>query len=300
MMECKKALSSPDVDGDVDKATEWLRKHGSAKVLSKVSGREANEGLVGMSVAPSGNAACVVRVSSETDFASRSDVLSKFVQEVADAASSSSSSSASNDDGSNDVIDVSALLSMTAIDGRSLDDKLKDAILSIRENIRVESIVRTRASSDRSILAGYVHGRSSPTSSCGSAASIVELVPIVDDGGSAAANEGAAREAARRLAMHVVAASPRYCTVDDVPTDVTETEREIYAEKARGDGGGKGGKKSPEIVDRIVTGQLRKFYEGNCLSEQMHMVEEGNPRVSKYLADMGYAVRSFALVRMGG
>jgi elongation factor Ts len=288
MMECKKALSSPDVDGDVIKATEWLRKHGSAKVLSKVSGREANEGLVGMSVAPSGNAACVVRVSSETDFASRSDVLSKFVQEVADAAS------ASNDSASIDA-DVSAFLSETTIDGRSLDDRLNDAILSIRENIRVESIMRMKASSNRSILAGYVHGRSSPTSSCGSAASIVELVPVVD--GAVVADEEAAREAARRLAMHVVASSPKYGTISDVPDDVIEAEREIYAEKARG---GDGGKKSPEIIDKIVTGQLRKFYEGNCLSEQMHMVEDGNPKVSKYLADMGYAVRSFVLVRMGG
>ena len=73
----------------------------------------------------------------------------------------------------------------TASSGHRSDDRLKDAILSIRDNIRVESIMSTRASSDHSILVGYVHSRSSPTSSCGSSALIVELVLIVDDGRSA-------------------------------------------------------------------------------------------------------------------
>ncbi|KAL3812023.1 hypothetical protein ACHAXA_001330 [Cyclostephanos tholiformis] len=303
MMECKRALTSPDVNGDVDLAMEWLRRHGSARVLSKVSGREANEGLVGLSIGTS--AACVVGASSETDFASRSEVLSNFVQEVADAAAA-----AAADNGTtgivNDDAGVRAFLSETIIDGRSLEGMLGDAILAIRENIKVESINVIGASSRRSVLGGYVHGRSSPTSTCGSAASVVELVPIVDATAAEEEEEddgiAAARAAARRLAMHVVAASPRYLNASDVPADVIDAEREIYAEKARrGDGTTGEGTRSPEMIDRIVAGQLRKFfYERYCLTEQMHMVEDGNPKVSKYLADMGYMVKSFILVRMGG
>ena len=51
--------------------------------------------------------------------------------------------------------------------------------------------------------------------------------------------------------------------------------------------------KPPEILEKIITGQLRKFYEQICLTEQSHMVEEGNPKVSKFLKDSGLEVRDF-------
>ena len=98
MMECKKALSSPEVNNDLNLAKEWLRKHGTAKASSKVAGREALEGLVGIEIIDdaksgdgSGQVASLVKVSSETDFASRSSIFSTFVQDVARAAASSSS-----------------------------------------------------------------------------------------------------------------------------------------------------------------------------------------------------------------
>jgi elongation factor Ts len=308
MMECKKALSQPGVDGDVARATEWLRKHGSARVLSKVSGREAHEGLVGIKVA-GGGFASVVRVSSETDFASRSDALSSFVQEVADAAAASAAAAppSSPDDRwtTSTIDDVPSFLRGTrttapGLGDKTLEDRLGDAVLAIRENLRVDSIAVLRSSSPRSVLGGYVHGRSSPASTCGTAASIVQLVPIIAGGGGGGegVDGGRANEAARKLAMHVVAARPAYLDAASVPADVVEKEREVYAEKARA--GAEGGKpKPPDIVEKIVSGQLRKFYEGVCLSEQAHMVEEGSPKVSKALADLGLEVRSFVLVGMG-
>ena len=311
MMECKKALASPGVDGDVTRATEWLRKHGSAKVLSKVAGREALEGLVGIKVNGTGtglNVASVVRVSSETDFAARSDALSSFVQEVADAAAfayadDGATTASSSSTTTTTVEDVPGFLrgsKTTAPDGTvtSLEDRLGDAILAIRENLTVDSITILRASDPHSVFGGYVHGRASPTSTCGSAASIVELVPIVGvGGGGATVDGGGASEAARRLAMHVVAARPSYLDASSVPADVVEKEREILAEKA--DGGGGKTTRPPDIVEKIVSGQMRKFYEGACLTEQAHMVEEGGPKVSKALADLGLEVRSFVLVGMG-
>ena len=54
--------------------------------------------------------------------------------------------------------------------------------------------------------------------------------------------------------------------------------------------------KPPEILEKIITGQLRKFYEQICLTEQSHMIEEGNPKVGKFLKDSGLTVKDFKLV----
>eukprot|EP00957_Ditylum_brightwellii_P097249 7406147-Ditylum_brightwellii.AAC.1 len=72
MVECKKALTAEGVEGDIEKAADWLRQHGSAKASLKVSGRDASEGLVGLLLSPDSDKASIVKVSSETDFASRS------------------------------------------------------------------------------------------------------------------------------------------------------------------------------------------------------------------------------------
>jgi len=278
MMECKKALSSPEVNNDLELARDWLRKHGSAKASSKVAGREALEGLVGIKI--NDRVASLVKVASETDFASRSEVFSAFVQEVADAAASADSTTV--------VHDIPKFVSTAKNDdGKPLSESLNDAILAIRENLQVDSVTllpSSSSSSSNSLLAGYVHGRASPTATCGTSASLVEVEYSSEKGKEAAA------DAAKKLAMHVVAAKPRYLNPSDVPEDVVRKEKEILMEKMAGS------KKPPEIMEKIITGQLRKFYEGICLTEQAHMVEEGNPKVEKALKELGLEVKGFRLI----
>jgi len=284
MMECKKALSSPEVNNDIDLAKEWLRKHGSAKASSKVAGREALEGLVGIKVSEDGSSASLVKVASETDFASRSEVFSTFVQEVADAAAAASSSSESGDA----VGDIPTFLSSAKNEeGKLLSECLNDAILAIRENLQVDSISMLKSSSTNSVLAGYVHGRASPNVTCGSSASLVELEIL-----SEKTSKDDANDAAKKLAMHVVAAKPQYLNPSSVPEEIVAKEKEILLEKM------KDTNKPPEILEKIITGQLRKFYEGICLTEQAHMVEEGNPKVSKVMKGAGLEVKDFKLMGM--
>jgi len=275
-MECKKALSTPEVDHDLEKAQEWLRKYGSAKASSKVAGREALEGLVGVNI--DGNRASIVKVASETDFASRSETFSTFVQEIADAAAAG--------DVEGDVDIKAFMTSAKDSKGQVLSETLNDAILAIRENIQVDSMIIMKASSDKSVLAGYVHGRA-PNSTCGSAAAVVELEVTSDTG-----SEEKAQEAAKKLAMHVVAAKPSYLNPESVPEDVVNKEKEILLEKMTGTN------KPPEILEKIIAGQMRKFYEGICLTEQSHMVEEGNPKVSKAMKSLGLEVKNYTLVGM--
>lgn len=286
MMECKKALSSPEVNNDIQKAQEWLRKHGSAKASSKVAGREALEGLVGIQITEleGKQVASLVKVASETDFASRSELFSTFVQEVADAAAA-----AEIDSTVTVVDDIPHFLSTAKNnDGKLLSESLNDAILAIRENLQVNSISLIQSSSPNSVLAGYVHGRASANVTCGSSASLVEVEVTSDEG------KDMAHAAAKKLAMHVVAAKPLYLNPDSVPEDVVQKEKEILMEKMQM----QGTNKSPEILDKIITGQLRKFYEGICLTEQSHMVEEGNPKVSKVMKSLGLEVKAFRLMGM--
>ena len=278
--------------------------------------------------------AALVKVSSETDFASRSPIFSNFVKQVAIAASTAESISASSvepsaaDDASaaqDDFVSAFALLSSNAEnnneDGKSLNDCLNDAILAIRENIRVDTIALLRASSPSSILGGYVHGKASPEADCGSAASVVELVKVVvpassspsskEDGTKVAAvseeeEEGgggddvvALQEAAKKLAMHIVAAKPLYLTVDSVPHQIVQKEMEILTSKMDMEMMERNKTQKPEIRERILAGQMRKFYEGACLTEQAHMVEEGNPKVSEVLRRLGVEVKNFKWMSMG-
>ncbi|KAL7426971.1 hypothetical protein ACHAXH_001112 [Discostella pseudostelligera] len=309
MMECKKALSSPEVKNDLQLAKEWLRKHGSAKALSKVAGREALEGLVGLHISTNslGPTAALVKVSSETDFASRSTVFSNFVEEVAIAAATATATTSSSSTNPKDVIidepiDVSTFLfNATTTAGKTLHESLNDAILAIRENLSIDAISVLKTSSDNSsqqpsVFGGYVHGKVAPDVMCGTAAAIVELVALPS---STTNDDATIQEAAKKIAMHIVAAKPLYINIESVPEEVVQKEKEILLSKIELEASsGLKKKSSPEIQDKILNGQLRKYYESVCLTEQAHMVEEGNPKVSKVLTQLGVAVKNFRLVSM--
>ena len=228
-MECKKALASEEVQNDLQKAHDWLRKYGSAKASSKVAGREALEGLVGLRIVSKegggrGMVASLVKVASETDFASRSEVFTGFVQGVADAAVATDSEG----EGPKDVSNF--LSSAKDKHGMLLSEILNDAILSIRENIQIDSVFIMKTSNPHSLLGGYVHGRA-PNSSCGTAAAVVEVASLK---GRLALDEEEKikwEDAAKKLAMHVVAARPLYLNPESVPENVVAKEKDILTEK---------------------------------------------------------------------
>lgn len=259
MMECKKALAA--TENDYDAATEWLRKNGSAKAASKLAGRDASEGMVGIAIG--GNNASIVRVASETDFASRSKDFTNLVEIIASA-------SLEQKDG-DDLMTVE-------VSGKTVKDSLDDAILAIRENLQIALTEKIVASSDDSVISGYVHGKVFNESNSGSAAAIVELCPTSADSGL---SREEIDEIGKKLAMHIVAAKPSYMAPEDVPADEVEKEKSIFLEQMADSG------KPADILEKIVGGRMRKYYEGVCLTEQGHMLEEGNPKVAKDLASKG-------------
>lgn len=270
MMECKKALDAED--NDYEKASEWLRKNGSAKAASKLAGREASEGMIGIAFATAnasdGNSisakASIVRVASETDFASRSQTFTTLVEVIANACL--------NEDGKS---------------SQTVKDAMDDAILAIRENLSIASAETLIASSDQSVIAGYVHGKVFNESNAGTAAAIVELVPSSSSNNKCTLSRDEIEAIGKKLAMHIVAAKPAYLVPEDVPAGEVEKEKKILMEQMVDSG------KPAEILEKIVHGRMRKYYEGVCLAEQAHMLEEGNPKVSKALSAVGLELVAF-------
>lgn len=279
IVDCKKALQNTD-GKNVAAAMDWLREHGAAKVSSKVKGRETTEGLVALQVSPDGKTASLIKVSSETDFAGRSSKFVDFVLNVAKA----TLETAKGDNVAGVVPMEEHTVLETSLDGKIVKDYLDEAIVAIRENISLSNAVRFRTCNN-GLLVGYVHNRVH-SSDAGTAAAIIEIVPATEGGD---VSLDVLQSTGKKLAMHAVAARPLYLSPENVPTEEVEKEMELLKRELEGTG------KPPEIVDNIVKGKMRKFYEGICLTEQSHMIEDQNPKISKVLKDAGISLNNFSV-----
>lgn len=268
IVDCRRALAETG-DGDASAAADWLREHGAAAAGRRVAGRATAEGLVGLAVADDGRRAALVRVAAETDFAGRTPRFAGLVQGVARAALEEGG----GDDPGADVSESERVKGMLA-----------DAIVAIRENLSVAKAVQFRSDDDDGILVGYVHNKVESTgpAAVGMSAALVQIRGDVE--------RPILQLLGKRLAMHVVAARPSYLTPGHVPAEEMAKERDILTKQMADSG------RPDHIVQKIVEGRLRKFCEDVCLSEQKHMIEDGNPKIGKYLREHGIEVKRFELL----
>lgn len=249
MMDCKTALT--ENNGDMEAAMDWLRKKGIAKA-DKKAGRTAAEGLIG--VASDANSAVVVEVNSETDFVARNDAFQALVSNIATVALGT--------DGSIETVS-SATYPAT---GKSVADTVKDAIGTIGENMTLRR--SARLSVENGAVASYVHN--AVTDGLGK---LGVLVAIETTG-----NADAARAFGRQVAMHVAATNPLALTEADVDPAAVAREKDIFSDQARQSG------KPENIIEKMVEGRLRKFFEEVVLLKQAFVM---NPdlTVEKALAE---------------
>ena len=245
MMDCKRALG--DTDGDVEAAVDWLRKKGLAAAAKK-AGRVAAEGLIG--VATTDKVGAVVEVNSETDFVARNELFQEFVRRVAALAVVADR-------------DVEALKAASfAGNGKTVEGELTDLIGRIGENMVLRRVARLAVAQGH--VASYVHNAVSP--GLGKIGVLVALESAA--GGDVLAPLG------RQLAMHVAAANPQYLDQTSVPAAALDRERAVLREQAGSTG------KSADIVEKMVEGRLRKFYEDSVLLDQVYVID-GESRVGK-------------------
>lgn len=237
MMDCKTALN--ETGGDMDAAVDWLRKKGISKA-DKKAGRTAAEGLIG--VASKGVDAVAVELNSETDFVARNAAFQDLVANVATAALGT--------DGSREAV---AAAPYPAGD-KSVADTITDAIGTIGENMHLRRAAKLSVS--KGAVASYVHN--AVTEGLGK---IGVLVAVETEG-----DADAARAFGRQVAMHVAAINPLALTEADVDAAAVAREKEIFSDQARQSG------KPENIVEKMVEGRMRKFFEEVVLLKQAFVI----------------------------
>ncbi|MDA4843950.1 translation elongation factor Ts [Hoeflea poritis] len=265
MMDCKKALA--ENNGDMEAAIDWLRAKGIAKA-DKKSGRTAAEGLVG--VAADGNKAVVVEINSETDFVARNDAFQDLVRGVAEVALST--------DG---TVEAVAAATYPAT-GKSVADSITDAVATIGENMNLR---RSQSLSvDEGVVASYIHN--SVATGLGKLGVLVALKSSGDANTLAAIG--------KQVAMHVAATNPLAVTSADVDADVADRERAIFIEQARESG------KPDNIIEKMVEGRMRKFFEEVALMSQSFVINPDltvEAAVKQAEADAGAPITVAGFVR---
>lgn len=246
MMDCKKALT--ETDGDMDQAIDLLRKKGLSAAAKK-AGRVAAEGLV--TAVSEGNRCAVVEVNSETDFVAKNDAFRGFVDGVAKTVLEEAPT----------TMDDLMRLPFPAT-GRTVAEEQTHQIATIGENISIRRFKRTEVSAG--VVASYVHGN-------GKIGVSVALATHSPDEKVAAV--------ARQIAMHVAAANPQYLDRAQVPAAVIEKEKEIMRAKALDSG------KPEKIIDKIIEGQINKFFGEVCLLEQIYVIDT-DKKVAQVVQDL--------------
>jgi len=269
MMDCKRALG--DSGGDIEAAVDWLRKKGLSAAAKK-AGRVAAEGLIG--VVTRGPVGAVVEVNSETDFVARNQAFQSFVRAV--------SKLALDGDGELDSLREANFPGT----GRTVEEELTYLISTIGENLVLRRV--KRLSTKEGAVFSYVHNALAPgLGKIGVLASLASTVAADQLAGLG-----------RQLAMHIAAASPLYLDIASVPQAALDRERNVLREQARATG------KPDSVIDRMVEGRLRKFYEEFVLLEQAFVVDQ-ETKIAKVVeqasktAGAPISVASFARFALG-
>jgi elongation factor Ts len=259
MMDCKDALQQSD--GDFDEAVSILRKKGQ-KVAAKRSDREADEGLVVTSVSPDGQAAAIAEVNCETDFVARNDDFRAFANGIVNVILEARPD------------DLDALMGLDFDNDATVERALTDLTGRIGEKLAVRRFQVVEAEEDGSRIVSYVH----PGSRLGV---LVEMY-----------GNGEVEDAGRDVAMQVAALDPIAAFREEVPEEVQKKEKDIAREAALDSG------KPEHVIDQIVEGKLRRFFEDNVLVEQA-FVKDASRSVQERLDEADAGVERFVRYALG-
>ena len=261
--DCKKALV--ENDGNTEAAIDWLRKKGLAAAAKK-SGRVASEGLVGIASVPA--KAAMVEVNSETDFVSRNEAFQAFVHEVAKVALHVG-----------DDLDTIKAAPYPGT-GRNVGEELSHLVATIGENMNIR---RAKVLSvPQGAVASYVHQALKP-----GLGKIGVLVAI-----EGASEVSVLETLGRQVGMHVAATRPDALDTDAVDPAALEREKAVLSEQARASG------KPEAIIEKMVEGRIRKYYEEVVLLEQV-WVHDGESRVKAVVKKAGARLTGFARFHLG-
>ena len=251
MMDCKKALV--ESDGDFEAAVKYLREKGMAATAKKAD-RIAAEGIV--DVMTVGNTTAIVEVNSETDFVAKNATFQEFVKEILKTIIA------------NKPANVDALLASAYTQGGTVSEALAEQIYKIGEKISIRRFTIVEG-----VVSTYIHGM-------GATGVVVNFVTDVAD------KDGFA-EYAKNVALQTAAMPVLYLNKESVPASVLADEKAILIKQMQEDP--KMANKPQQVLEKIVEGKLGKYYETNCLLEQLY-VKDDSMTVAKYTAETAKAL----------
>ena len=263
MMDCKKALEA--CDGNMDSAIDWLREKGIAKAAKKES-RIAAEGIT--EAAANDNEAIIFEVNCETDFVTKNEKFHELVKELRDALMFAK---CTNIEEANEV---------KLKDGKTVNERIVEETATIGEKISFRRFMRVTKADDE-IFGIYSH--------MGGRITALVTVKGLNDNDNA-------RDIARDVAMQAAAMNPIAVNRDQVPEDIVEHEKEMIKAEMKNDE--KNASKSEEILDKMATGKLSKFFKENCLVEQ-DFIKDSSMTVEKYVSSNGGEVISMVRYAVG-
>ncbi|MCL2100050.1 MAG: translation elongation factor Ts [Oscillospiraceae bacterium] len=257
MMDCKKVLT--ETNGDFEEAAKLLKERGLA-VAAKKADRITAEGLVDIITEgsdPNAMTAAMIEVNAETDFVVKNELFREFVRGCASVVLKEQPA------------DAEELLNKQFSDGsgNTVDIALKNLIAQIKENITIRRFVTVEGS-----LSTYIHNKGT-----------IGVIVKADADEKVAADPGFA-EFKKNLALQIASMGADYIVRDDVPASVIENERAQILEEIKEDPDN--AKKPENVIEKMVEGRIRKFYENKCLLEQGY-VKEDKMTVAEYIAGYG-------------
>lgn len=258
MLDCKKALEAND--GDIEKAIDYLREKGIAKAVKK-AGRIAAEGLIFDAVSADHKKAVVLEFNSETDFVAKNVEFKEFGKKLVNLVIEKS------------VVSLEALNETELEAGKTVATCLTELIAKIGENMNLRRLSVVEAKDGFVTTYSHLGGK---------------LGVIVEMSGEATETN---LVKAKDIAMHVAAMDPKYLSADEVTTDDLDREKEIARKQLEEEG------KPAQIIEKILTGKMNKFYEENCLVNQVFVKAENKETVAQYAGDI--KVLSFTRYKVG-
>ena len=247
MLDCKKALEAHD--GDIEKAIDYLREKGIAKAVKK-AGRIAAEGLIFDEATPDHKKAVILEFNSETDFVAKNPEFKEFGKKLVKIALEKNVHSLEE-------------LNEVKIEGdKKVSEALQELIAKIGENMNLRRLAVVTAKDGFVQTYSHLGGK---------------LGVIVEMSGEAT---DANLEKAKNIAMHVAAMDPKYLSEAEVTTNDLEHEKEIARKQLEEEG------KPAAIIEKILVGKMNKFYEENCLVDQIYVRAENKETVAQYAGDI--------------
>jgi len=266
MMDCKKALQ--ENGGDIDQSMDWLRTKGLSKAAKKAD-RVAAEGVVAVALRSdgAGMTGSAIELNAETDFVARNELFQNAARTIATVGL--------------DVDGVEAIGAAKTTDGEAVSDMVTNLIATIGENMMLRRSARFTVA--QGAVAAYVHN---PVV-VGQMGRIGVLVAI-----EGAGDQAKIQELGRKLALHVAGTPtpPLSLSIDDLDPAAVEREKTFLTEQALESG------KPVGVVEKMVEGRIRKFYEEVVLLKQPFVMNP-DQTVEQLVAETGKELGSTLTVK---